>query len=177
MPTSPAPPSSHPTIHSYSLMPAGGSPDRTHGRRAGDPSARRDRSVEAAANPGCAVAWMQTPKTLGNCHRCRSQTLPGLHYKMRSGEASRSGNTSFKASRIRAWPGPGRATRRRASCRPSDVLIKMSPILSSRSSRRITCGVIRLALGEDRGRRRSGFRISVISPARLARWSSVFQSA
>ena len=54
---------------------------------------------------------------------------------MRSGVASRSGNTSFKASRIRAWFGPGRATRRRASCRPSDVLIKMSPILISRSSR------------------------------------------
>jgi len=41
----------------------------------------------------------------------------------------------------------------------------------------IACGVIRLGLGDDRGLARSGFRILVISPARLARWSNVFQSA
>ena len=101
----------------------------------------------------------------------------GLHYNMRSELISRSGIVSFKASRIRAGSPSGRATRRRTNCWPSVVFIKMSPILIAASSRRITCGVIRLGLGDDRGLRRSGLRILVIRPARLARWSSVFQRA
>ena len=83
----------------------------------------------------------------------------------------------FSASKIRVCSGAGRATRRRTNSRPSVVFIKMSPILTLPSSRRMTCGVIRLGLGEDRGLRGSGLRISVTRPARLARWSSVFQRA
>src|SRR5271157_3818009 len=100
----------------------------------------------------------------------------GLHYIWRSG-VSRSGMLSFNAARILACSGLGRATRRRASFLPSVVSRRMSPIWISPNCRKMTSGVIGRGLGEAFGRRRSGLRISVSSPACLDKWSRVFHSA
>ena len=93
---------------------------------------------------------------------------PGLHYKIRSG-LSRSGSSRFRASRIRFCSPFARATRRRVSVCPSVVSSSMSPMASWASSRRITSGVIARDFGEAVGREGSGLRISVFSPACLAR--------
>ena len=94
--------------------------------------------------------------------------VPGLHYKRRSG-LSRSGSWSCRAARMRACSALGRATRRRANCWPAVVSRRMSPIWMRLSSRSTTAGVMGRGFGEALGRRGSGLRISVISPARLRR--------
>jgi hypothetical protein len=110
----------------------------------------------------CASCRVHNRISLGNPH------VDGLslHYISRSG-VSRSGMLSFRAARILACSGLGRATRRRASFLPSVVSRRMSPIWISPNCRRMTSGVIGRGLGEAFGRRRSGLRISVSSPACL----------
>jgi len=119
-------------------------------------------SAQKVLSLSCATGGVGTGISQGN----PNLDGPGLHYISRSG-VSRSGMFSFNAARILACSGLGRATRRRASFRPSVVSKRMSPIRTSPNCRRMTSGVIGRGLGEALGRRRSGLRISVSSPACL----------